>query len=147
MWYTARTNAKKQKESAYSNVIKEFGAQTHDGNYDKALKGLQSAIGQAQTKEQKVELYGYLASAAMNAGDGVKALHYYDIRHGLDPNTAKQDGLPLGSYYHRLGNKEEALKQYKMALAYYSSLPQDSFNTGNNIVLDLQSKIEILEAQ
>ena len=78
---------------------------------------------QATTKSQKIQLYNELAAAAANVDKVDEAISYFGKKHQLDPSTARADALVLAQLYERLGDSQDALAQYKLALEYYESLP------------------------
>jgi tetratricopeptide (TPR) repeat protein len=93
------------------------------GNYDQALADLQKIEKQATTKAQKIRVYNDLASAAANAGQVGQALHYYELKHELDPGSKGQDAYLLATLYERSGDEPEALAQYQLALEYLKTQP------------------------
>jgi tetratricopeptide (TPR) repeat protein len=93
-------------------------ASENTNNYAQKVSRLQSVIGDAHTKQQKIELYGQLALAASNAGDTKLAEHYYEVRHELDPSTIGPDAAILASMYQFSGQRQQAIAQYNLSIQY-----------------------------
>ena len=110
---------------------------TAKGEYATAYETLKRAKNQAKTKAQQVALYSDLAAAAANNGQSVEAIDYLEIKHRLDPSTAKQDAAMLATLYGAKGDKSKAIEQYKIAITYYRSLAADP---------TVDAQIESLEA-
>lgn len=118
-----------------NKAIEQADAATNDGDYAEAYGKLKAAEKDAATKEQKVALYNDLAAAATNVDKLEEAIGYYNLKHQIDPSTAGGDAELLAALYERTGNEAEALAQYKLALAYYESLPNSLGNDGREFSL------------
>ncbi|HSW65918.1 MAG TPA: hypothetical protein VLI54_02165 [Bacillota bacterium] len=78
-------------------------------------KGVES---QAVGKKQQAQLYQLEAQAASGSGKLSEAAKAYELKHTADPGTVKVDAYTLGTIYDRLGKKDQALAQYRIALEY-----------------------------
>lgn len=137
--------ASKQEQTDYSKAISEAQtAQNDGGNYVKSYHLLQSAIGSAQTKAQKIEMYRDLAYAAYNTGHITDAINYFSMLRSLDPSTFGGNADILGECYQQIGDKADALKQYKLALAYYQQPDQLQYATINNVIPHIEGEIQAL---
>lgn len=133
------------KETAYDAAVKAADAAWATGDYEKSLSQLENVTGDAKTKDQKVELYTNLASAAASSGDIAKALGYLQKKHEADPGTAKADAYIEATYYERLGDNKKAIEKYKMALEYVKK--SDESTARNMDISGLQERITYLEGQ
>ncbi len=97
----------------------------------------------ATSGKQKAQVYQGQAQAALGANKLADALHYYDLKHQADPSTAKPDAYAIGTIYERLGKKDQALAEYKIALAYAKI---QHGQTGNDAAA-IQASIDELEQQ
>jgi tetratricopeptide (TPR) repeat protein len=109
-------------DSAIRAADEAFQAGTSRESYDE----LKAAIDKAKSKEDKLRLYTNLAAAAASAGKLADAIDFLQKKHSLAPETAKEDAYLLGTYYERMGNAPNAIAQYKKALEYCRSLPEDA---------------------
>jgi tetratricopeptide (TPR) repeat protein len=61
------------------------------------------------------------AQAASGGGKLADAVTYYNLKHKVDPSTIDADAYVLGTIYQRLGQKDQAITQYKLAITYANS--------------------------
>lgn len=115
------------------------------GDYQAAIDQLSGALSQSSNTQDKVKLYDSLASSAASNGNVGNAIHYYELKHQLAPDTAKADANMLGSLYERAGKFQLAIAQYKLAVAFFNSLPQTAQNRSN--AQSLQARIRDLGGQ
>lgn len=133
-----------KEASAVDNALVQAQRQTTKGDYDEAYSKLKDVENEAVSKTEKVTLYSELSAAAGNAGKLDEAISYLEKRHQLDASTINLDAEVLGGYYERKGDTAAALQQYKLALAYYESLPQGDIGT-QVTVTGLKGRIAELE--
>ena len=96
-----------QSEAAYSK-----------GDFTNALNLVGGMAEQATSGKQKAMVYQMQAQAANSAAKYADAARYYELKHLADSSTAKSDAYTLGVIYERLGQKDKALAQYRLALEY-----------------------------
>lgn len=132
-------------ETAYEAAVKAADAAWSTGDYEKSLSQLENVTGDAKTKEQKVELYTNLASAAASSGDIAKALEYLGKKHEAYPSTANADAYIEGTYYERMGDTKKAIEKYKIALEYVKK--SDESTARNMDISGLKERITYLEGQ
>ncbi|HEV2402747.1 MAG TPA: bacterial transcriptional activator domain-containing protein [Candidatus Saccharimonadales bacterium] len=89
---------------------------------------LLSVVSDAHTRSQKVTLYDMLATAEANNGAYLTAIHYYTLKHQLDPGTEPADALLLASIYYRAGDMNAAAAQYHLGIQYLQSQLQHTTN-------------------
>ncbi|HUC89578.1 MAG TPA: hypothetical protein VMR45_02150 [Patescibacteria group bacterium] len=142
LYFVNRPKNNKTVQSALNNYSDAFSK----GDYTGALAALQSATSQSMSNAQKVSLYDSMASAAASSGKLQDALNYYGQKHKLDSSTTKKDAYQMALLYQRLGNKQKAIEQYKIAIAYYKS--QKNTASGSNSDLPaMEAQLQSLEAQ
>ncbi|HEY5667859.1 MAG TPA: tetratricopeptide repeat protein [Candidatus Saccharimonadales bacterium] len=127
VWVFMNMNkATDKKQSALQSAIAAAeSATTNTGDYSQAYNTLKSVSGQATTTAEKVQLYDQLAAAAANDGKLPEAIDYLNKKHALDSSTVGADAYTMGDYYSRLGDNANALKQYRLALSYAKSQPNN----------------------
>lgn len=137
-------NDEPKNNPAVDKTISQALEATEEGDYDAAYRALKAAEDQAVSKEQKAVYYLELSAAAANTGKLDEAISYLKLRQQVDPSTAGSSSELLGTLYERKGDKANALAQYKLALEYYESQPED---LDRNIrVENLKAVIAALEA-
>ncbi|MEK7153245.1 MAG: hypothetical protein AAB834_04815 [Patescibacteria group bacterium] len=67
-----------KKETALDSAIKASDEAFQSGDYQKSLEKLKGATDQAQSKQDKVELYSELAAAAGSSGNIGEAIDYLE---------------------------------------------------------------------
>ncbi|HLZ14528.1 MAG TPA: hypothetical protein VKQ34_00895, partial [Candidatus Saccharimonadales bacterium] len=112
-------------------------------DYNAALTALQCTPSQTHNKAQLIQVYQQLANSAATVGKVKDALHYYDLKHQLDPSSARQDAYIMGQLYEREGNNAKALQQYQVALAYYKAQPNADQMWSQTS--EIQGKIDVLK--
>lgn len=117
----------------------------NNGDYTGAMAALQGVSTQNMTKAQKLELYSSLAAAAASSGKVDEALHYYELRHEIDPSKAKEDAYSMALLYMRQDNNKKAIEQLKIAIDYYKKNKQ--FNNSNNDLSVMEAQLQELEAK
>lgn len=125
-------------------TLEQAFVETSEGEYVDAYNTLKSVENQAVTKSQKLALYSELAAAAANVDKIQEAVDYLKLKHELDPSNAPADAQMMAQLYERLGQQQDALAQYKLALEYYQSLPDSDDNKAT--VTGLKAVIEALES-
>jgi len=88
------------------------------GEYINALNIAKGVESQAVGKKQQAQLYQLEAQSASGAGKLAEAAKYYESKHKVDAGSIKADALILGTIYERLGQKDKAIAQYKIAIEY-----------------------------
>jgi tetratricopeptide (TPR) repeat protein len=140
--YNIASREDRKKESALDAAIKAADSAFQAGDYQKSLEELEKVAGETQSDEEKVELYSNLAASSASAGRLDEAVDYMEKKHALAPEAAKSDAYLLGTYHERLGDNAVAIKQYKIALSYYRSLPKSS--TNETRINNLEARINSL---
>jgi tetratricopeptide (TPR) repeat protein len=113
------------------------------GDYQKALDQLKDQAGKTNNKDQQAQIYDGLAAAASSQGKIAEALHYYDLKHQIAPDSVKADAYLMGTLYERSNDNKNAIAQFKIALDYYKTLPQ-TYTVQMN-VQSVQAEIQALE--
>lgn len=80
--------------------------------------------------------------ASASTGKVSEAIDYLEKKHAVAPETAKSDAYLMGTYYERIGDSANAVKQYKLALSYNKSLPRGS--TTDARIKSLEARIKAL---
>ncbi len=143
----AQMNGKETKSPAVAKAIDQSRADTGKGDYAAAYEKLKAQESLAATKEQKVELYDALATAAANAGKTSEAIGYMQQKHQLAPASIPADAFMLARLYEQTGDRADALAQYKLALDYYKKSPGDDAVTAQSMVTSIEATIAELEAK
>ena len=145
LWYSImRLNQNKQFNTAMSQVKSD----ENNSNYVQALETSQSVISDASSKQQKDQLYTQLATAEVNLDNFSQAITYYQTKHQIDPNTDSMDAQILGDLYQQNGQNQQAVVQYKLAIAYLKTKkPTTSKGYGGNEVQSLNAEIKYLESK
>jgi tetratricopeptide (TPR) repeat protein len=112
------------------------------GKFEDSLSQLEEAADKAKTKDEKITVYTSLAASAASAGRISEAIEYMKKKHALKPDAADNDAYLLGSYYERANDIDAAVKQYKKALTYYKSMPEDAGNQAT--VANLEARLQSL---
>jgi tetratricopeptide (TPR) repeat protein len=115
------------------------------GDYQKAYDTLKQQENKTGNKAQQLAVYDGLAQAATAQGKITDALHYYDLKHQLDPSTVGQDAYIVGTLYERSNNKQKAIEQFNLALNFYKS-QKESVSSQQNIAA-VQGELTALEKQ
>ena len=143
--HQAANNAAKKQQAAFNSVLATAQTYANKGNFQAEFITLQDEIGKTKTKTQELTLYGELAPTALNVNEYSQAISYYKIRHELDPSTVQADADTLGQCYLDIGDKADALAQYKIALAYYKAQPQTPTLAANGTIPFIQAQVDNLE--
>jgi len=133
------------QSSKVKSALDAADAASAKGDYQAALNQLSGAVGQASNNGDKVKVYDSLAAAAASKGDVGNAIHYYELKHQLDPSTEKQDAQLLGDLYTRSGQNQQALAQYQIALDWLKT--QSQTQQTKNKIQSLQVVIQSLGGQ
>lgn len=143
--YVAYTtyNSYKQKQKQVTSAVSQAEDALVQGNSSQSLDALKIAASKAQTKAEKVRVYTDLAAASLNVGKYQDALNYMQQKHKIDPSTAKADAIYMGMIYEKLGKKDLALAQYRIALDNAKNAPADA---NGNARGDSSSYIQQIEA-
>jgi tetratricopeptide (TPR) repeat protein len=110
--------ANREKQAVLQSAFKIAEAAKTDNGYQLAYDALVAAEGSARTKAEKISYYTYLYLAAQNTSRLSESLKYREQIHKLDADKIGPDALLMAQDYEKLGDKEKALEQYKIALAY-----------------------------
>lgn len=94
------------------------------GDYRTAKSKLKAVEDVGARKSDRVQIYSVLASIAMAENQVGEVISNLEKKHALDPGSAKKDALNLATYYHRIGEREKAMRQYKIAIAYLETQPE-----------------------
>ncbi|HEX3568637.1 MAG TPA: hypothetical protein VHT70_03080 [Candidatus Saccharimonadales bacterium] len=133
------------RPAAVQSALDAVGISMAAGDYQQAVVTLKNVLPKVTSKDDKVIVYDELASSYTSLGDVDDALHYYQLKHQLAPNTEGIDAYLVGTLYDRKNDKKNALDQYSKALTYYKTLKQTS--QMKNQIQSLQAQIKELEAQ
>lgn len=121
LFFKHRADQSHKVSQGIDNAMAAF----NNGDYSQSLESLQQTAAQATNKQDKIKLYDQMASAASSGGQVGEALRYYDLKHQLDPSTAPADAYNMATLYERSDQNDKALAQFKIALKYLQSRPQD----------------------
>jgi len=130
-------------DNAVAAALRASRSAYEQGAFDVALADLNGIAQQATKKSDKLAVYDQLASIYASKGDNTNAVKYYDLKHQLDPASAKKDANVLGSIYEQMGDKQKAIEQYQIALQYLKSLPNASARKMD--INTLQGQIQSLQ--
>jgi tetratricopeptide (TPR) repeat protein len=108
----------KDKTAKVDMAIAQSEAAYDKGEFVNALNIVRNMDKQATSKKQKATVYQVAALAAAGANQLSEAAHFYELRHQVDPGSVQGDANTLADIYQRLGNKQKAIEQYKIALEY-----------------------------
>jgi tetratricopeptide (TPR) repeat protein len=111
--------------------------------YQNAIAVLGGMAVAAPSNKQKAEVYQAEAQAASAMGKLQDAVSYYAQKHALDKGSVQKDAYTLGTIYDRLGQKDNALTQYKIALVYAGTQK----NQYGSDAPAIQAAIDALEKQ
>lgn len=135
-----------QQKVAIDSAQQIMDSSIESGEYTKSYEQLKAMENKVTGKQQKILLYSYLAAAAANVGKMGEALHYYELKHSLDPASQATDGYLVGVLYERKGEPDKALAAYKQNLTYLQSQPKDAEGQVSARIESLQQAIADLEA-
>jgi tetratricopeptide (TPR) repeat protein len=111
-------NASSRQARTVNNAIAASDAAYSKGDYANALSLVRGMEKQATNNKQKADVYQREAQASSSLGSLADAANYYMLKHQADASTTDADAYTLASLYDRLGQKDKALAQYKIALQY-----------------------------
>jgi tetratricopeptide (TPR) repeat protein len=124
-----------------NDLITQSQVAYNAGDYTNSLNLLHGAAAKATGNKQKSQVYQLEAQAAAGVGKYADAVHYYQLKHQVDPGSANADAYTLGSLYQQLGQNDNALAQYKKALVYANA----HHNQYTSDALAIQAAIDSLE--
>jgi tetratricopeptide (TPR) repeat protein len=104
-----------------SSTLKQATTDMNHNQYSQAVTELQNVSGYARSKQQKLQLYNELTEATASNGDLQQAIHYYTLKHQLDPSSVGADANEMANLYSRINQNQLAIAQYKLAVQYYKS--------------------------
>jgi tetratricopeptide (TPR) repeat protein len=142
VWHGKSSTNNKQATQNAQQAAKQY---MQRGDYQKAYDALKAQNGKAGSKAQQLAIYDGLAAAAASQGKLTDALHYYQLKHQLAPDTAQQDAYAMASLYERANDSKNAIAQFNIAITYYKTLPQT--DTVKINIAAAQSEIHALEKQ
>jgi cytochrome c-type biogenesis protein CcmH/NrfG len=108
-----------------ATAIKSANQSMDNADYKSATATLKAVENLPASKQDKVAIYSMLGSSAMVQNLTGDVNTYYQKKHDLDPTTAKADALNLATYYQRTGETQKAIDQYRIAIAYLQSQPDN----------------------
>ena len=112
-------SAKSKQTRTVDMAIAASQAAYDKGDYLNALNLVGGSVASKATSSgQKARVYQMQAQAANSANKLSDAAHFYELKHQADPSTTDADAYTLGAIYQRLGQKDKAIAQYKIALGY-----------------------------
>lgn len=111
-------SAHEAKTAKVDLAIAQSEAAYDKGEFVNALNIVRNMDKQATSNAQKAHVYQLAALAAAGANQLSDAVHYYELRHKVDPSSVPGDANTLADIYARLDNKQKAIEQYKIALQY-----------------------------
>jgi tetratricopeptide (TPR) repeat protein len=116
MW--RHKSVRSQQTAKVNAAISASEAAYNRRDYVNAVNILSGMAALATSGAQKAGVYQGQAQASSAQDKLTEALQYYDLKHKADASTVKADAYTVGGIYQRLGQKDKALEQYKIALAY-----------------------------
>lgn len=119
--YWQNHNTRSKQTAKVNAAIAQSEAAYNKGEYVNALNLVGGMAARATSGKQKAMVYQMQAQASNSAAKYADAARYYELKHLADPSGAKYDAYTLGVLYERLGQKDKALAQYKVALEYAKS--------------------------
>jgi tetratricopeptide (TPR) repeat protein len=114
-------SSKSKQGKTVDAAIAASEAAYNKGDYNNALGLVIGMADKATSSAQKARVYQMQAQAASGGGKLADAVTYYNLKHKVDPSTINADAYVLGTVYQRLGQKDQAIAQYKIALVYANS--------------------------
>jgi tetratricopeptide (TPR) repeat protein len=138
-WHSSHAKQAQQVEIALAESQEAYDK----GEYVNALNIVRTVEKKTTSKAQKIRVYQSAAQAAASADKLQDAVHYYGLKHQADPSSVNADAYTLGSIYQRLGQKDKALAEYKIALSY----AKKNNNQYNSDAPAIQAAINELEHQ
>lgn len=130
-----------QKTESVQKAMKTAESAYATGDYQTAYRELKAAEKQATGDDEKFNLYNNLAAAASTTGNVGEAIHYYNLKHEVRPDTIGADAYLMATLYERSGEKEKALEQYRIALDYEKKVNNKAR------IESLEARIQNLEVQ
>jgi Tfp pilus assembly protein PilE len=134
-------NSKSEQGKTVDAAIAASQAAYNKSDYNNALGLMVGMAAKATSSAQKAHVYQMQAQAASSSGKLGDAVTYYNLKHKADPSTVDADAYTLGTLYDRMGQKDNAIAQYKIALQYASA----HHNQYGNDALAIQSAIDDLQ--
>lgn len=111
----------------FNAALNTANTEATNGHFNQALAKLQSVGGEAHTNQQKVQLYSAFAAYTASDNQLQTALHYYSLKHQLDPGSVGPDAYQMASIYFQLKQYGQAINQFEIAINYVKTQKHNGY--------------------